>query len=152
MSLNKKLDELLESWESYKKEDVDEHNTSSAAGPYKTPNAFSKKKKEDENKNAEVLGYKKVKESTFMKMQKAMNEISYSAYKKDESRTSKNKVNSAIKEVHSKLIKIERIINQNIKLKTEEGIDNRQYWKSTRKGLYKISERMMRIGEKLRKF
>ena len=85
-------------------------------------------------------------------MQKAIHEISYNDYKKDESKSSKTKVNSAIKEVHSKLIKIERIINQNIKLKTEDGIDNRQYWKSTRKGLYSISERMMRIGEKLRKF
>jgi len=60
--------------------------------------------------------------------------------------------NKAIKEVASRLYKMERVINQNIKLKTEEGIDNKQYWKSTRTNLYKISERMMRIGEKLRKF
>ena len=92
MSLNKKLDKLLESWEGYKQEDIDENNTSSAAGAYKTPKAFSKKKKEDENKNAEVLGYKRVKESTFMRMQKAIHEISYNDYKKDESKSSKNKV------------------------------------------------------------
>ena len=61
-------------------------------------------------------------------------------------------MNQSIKEVGSKLLRIERIINHNIKLKTEEGIDNKQYWKSTRSGLYKISERMMRISEKLRKF
>ena len=109
---------------------------------------------EDENDNAEQAGYKKVKESKFKQFAKAsfLNEVSYNDYKKDESATSKQKVNKSIKEVSSRLLRIERIINHNIKLKTEEGIDNKQYWKSTRNGLYKISERMMRIGEKLRKF
>ena len=87
-----------------------------------------------------------------MKMSKLMNEVSYKEYKKDESLSSKQKVNKAIKEVATKLYKIERIINQNIKLKKEDGVDSRQYWKSTRGSLYKISERMMRISEKLRKF
>ena len=95
-----------------------------------------------------------MKESKFKQFAKAsfLNEVSYNDYKKDESATSKQKVNKSIKEVSSRLLRIERIINHNIKLKTEEGIDNKQYWKSTRNGLYKISERMMRIGEKLRKF
>jgi hypothetical protein len=81
-----------------------------------------------------------------------LKEASYKEYKRDTSMSSKQKVNKAIKEVASRLYKMERVINQNIKLKTEEGIDNKQYWKSTRNNLYKISERMMRIGEKLRKF
>ena len=104
--------------------------------------------------DVEKAGYKKVKESKFKKMATAsfLNEISYKEFKKNPDLTAKQKVNQSIKEVSSKLFKIERIISQNIKLKTEEGIDGKQYWKSTRKNLYKISERMMRIGEKLRKF
>ena len=136
-----------------KLKELEEMSSTGAGEAYDTPNAFSKDE-EDENDNAEQAGYKKMKESKFKKFAKAsfLNEVSYKDYKKDETATSKQKVNQSIKEVNSRLLKIERIINHNIKLKTEEGIDNKQYWKSTRGSLYKISERMMRIGEKLRRF
>ena len=145
MSLNKILDEKLK--------ELEEMSSTGAGEAYDTPNAFSKDE-EDENDNAEKAGYKKVKESKFKQFAKAsfLNEVSYKEYKKNPDMTAKQKVNQSIKEVSSKLFKIERLINQNIKLKTEEGIDGKQYWKSTRSSLYKISERMMRISEKLRKF
>lgn len=145
MSLNSLIEEKLK--------ELEEMSSTGAGEAYDTPNAFSKDE-EDENDNAEQAGYKKMKESKFKKFAKAsfLNEVSYKDYKKDETATSKQKVNQSIKEVNSRLLKIERIINHNIKLKTEEGIDNKQYWKSTRGSLYKISERMMRIGEKLRRF
>jgi len=147
MSLNKILDEKLK--------ELEEMSSTGAGEAYDTPYAFSKDEEdEDENNNAEKAGYKKVKESKFKQFAKAtfLNEVSYKEYKKNPDMTAKQKVNQSIKEVSSKLYKIERIINQNIKLKTEEGIDGKQYWKSTRQSLYKISERMMRIGEKMRKF
>lgn len=145
MSLNKQLEEKLK--------ELEEISATGAGEAYDSKYAFSKDG-EDEDENAEVAGYKKVKESKFKQFAKAsfLTEISYKDYKKDETATSKQKVNQSIKEVNSRLLKIERIINHNIKLKTEEGIDNKQYWKSTRGSLYKISERMMRIGEKLRKY
>jgi len=145
MSLNKVLEDKLK--------ELEEISTTGDGEAYNTPYAFSKDE-EDENDNAEQAGYKKVKESKFKKLASAsfLNEVSYKEYKKDSTLNSRQKVNKSIKEVASKLYKIERIINQNIKLKTEDGIDNKQYWKSTRSNLYKISERMMRIGEKLRKF
>ena len=145
MSLNKQLEEKLK--------ELEEMSATGAGEAYDSKYAFSEDD-EDEDENAEVAGYKKVKESKFKQFAKAsfLTEVSYKDYKKDETATSKQKVNQSIKEVNSRLLKIERIINHNIKLKTEEGIDNKQYWKSTRGSLYKISERMMRIGEKLRKF
>ena len=145
MSLNKRLEEKLK--------DLEEMSSTGGGEAYDSKYAFSKDE-EDENKNAENSGYKKVKESKFKQFAKAsfLNEVSYKEYKRNPDMTAKQKVNKSIKEVSSKLFKIERIINQNIKLKTEEGIDGKQYWKSTRGSLYKISERMMRIGEKLRKF
>ena len=66
--------------------------------------------------------------------------------------TSKQKVNRAIREINSKLYRIEGIINQNIKLKSETGVDETKYWKSTRSNLQKISEKMQRISERLRRF
>jgi len=147
MSLNKFLEKKLK--------ELDEMSTIGTTGSeeYDSKYAFSDDE-EDEKERAEQGGYKKVAESKFKKIAKStfLNEASYKEYKRDESLTSKQKVNKSIREVASRLYKIERVINQNIKLKTEEGIDNKQYWKSTRKNLYKISERMMRIGEKLRKF
>ena len=153
MSLNKKLKELEEKFnedEEMTEEEMEEGNTTAAVPGYNTPYAFGKKK----DKDIEVLGYKKVKESKFMKLAKAtlMNEVSYKEYKKDESATQKQKVNRAVKEINSRLYKIESIISQNIKLKTEAGIDSNKYWKSTRSNLQKISEKMQRISERLRKF
>ena len=153
MSLSKKLEELIKELE---EEDIEEANvTGDAGGEYNTPNAFSKSKKEDENGNAEKAGYKKIKaESNFMKLAKQtlISEIRYKDYKNDESSTSKQKVNRAIREINSKLYKIESIVNQNIKLKSETGVDSNKYWKSTRSNLQKISEKMQRISERLRRF
>ena len=153
MSLNKKLDKMFETDFNKEEEEIDEANTTvDAGGEYDTKYAFGKKKKKDLTKG--LMGYKPVKESTFMKMAKLtmLNEANYNDYKKDESLTPKQKVNKAIKEVNGKLFRIERIINQNIKLKTETGIDETKYWKSTRENLEKISEKMERLSEKLRRF
>ena len=146
MSLNKLLEEKLKDVE----KEIEEISVTGGGEAYNTKYAFGDLDDEDIEKS----GYKKVKESKFKTMAKAsfLNEVSYNEYKKNPELSAKQKVNKSIKEVSSKLFRIERIINQNIKLKNEEGIDNKQYWKSTRNNLYKISERMMRIGEKLRKF
>ena len=147
MSLNKKLEEL--------EKELEEANVTSGGEAYDTPIAFSKSKKEDEKNNGEVAGWKKVKtESKFMTLAKEtlLSEIRYKEYKNDQNATQKQKVNRAIREINSRLYKIEGIINQNIKLKTEEGIDSNKYWKSTRSNLTKISEKMQRISERLRKF
>ena len=80
MSLNKKLEVLLRELE---EEEVKEASTTGGEGSeeYNSKYAFGKPKK----KTVDNSGYKKVKESTFMKMSKLMNEVSYKEYKKDES-------------------------------------------------------------------
>tara|TARA_B110000908_G_C10240381_1_gene445746 strand:- start:1686 stop:2180 length:495 start_codon:yes stop_codon:yes gene_type:complete len=164
MSLSKKLDRLFEA-ELVSEEcncptgecdcaDIEEANVTANAGEYNTPKAFSKDK-EDENNNAEVFGYKKVKnESTFKSMSKQMhlNEVSYKEYKTDENLSSRQKVNNSIKEVNGKLFRIERILDQNMKLKTESGIDESKYWNSTKRNLLKIEQKMIRLAEKMRSF
>ena len=87
MSLNKKLDKMFEAdFKKIEEEELDEANTTvDAGGEYNTKYAFGKKKKKDLEKG--LMGYKVVKESTFMKMAKLtlMNEVNYNDYKKDES-------------------------------------------------------------------
>jgi len=159
MSLNKLIENKIHEL-SLTEDDIDEASVTHAGMAYDTPKAFKKKDDEDDveeawGDNAEVYGYKKVKkESIFKRMasQSFLKEGSYKDYKRDETMSSKQKVNKAIKEINSKLFVIERLINQNVKLKTEDGVDSTKYWKSTRGNLYKISEKMIRISEKLRKF
>ena len=142
MSLKNRLDELID-------ELLDEANATGEGEAYDSKYAFGKLDDED----IEVMGYKKVKESTFKKAAKLMiGEGSYKEYKKDPSRTPKQKVNMAVKSINSKLHEIEKILSHNIKLKSESGVDKSGYWKSTKRNLYSISERMQRISEKLRKF
>lgn len=128
---------------------MDETNSTGAGEAYNTPKAFGELDDDEIEKN----GYEKVEESTFVKASKIMlGETSYRAYKKDESATPKQKVNRAIREIGGKLKEIDKILGNNIKLKTETGVDRGKYWKSTRKTLHKIAERMSGISEKLRRF
>jgi len=93
-----------------------------------------------------------VKMSTYKQIISMMhlNEITYKEYKSDDSFTSKQKVNKSISEVNRKLYEIEKTINRNIKLKTETGVNSSQYWKSTKSKMLKISEKMVRISNKLK--
>ena len=136
-------------------------NMDGGEGPVKTPNAFSKTKDEDEldSDHIEVLGYKKTKESKMNskkleslenKLEAKINEISYKEYKKDDSRKDYQKVNDSIKKINRMMFEMERIVNQNSKLKTETGVHNGQYWKSTQTRFGKISERMLKVAHKLK--
>lgn len=147
MSLSSKLDKLFEDTLN---DDIEEGNVTGGGEAYNTKYAF----KTADDEDVEVLGYKKVKESTFKTMSKEMylSEANYPDYKKDESLSQRQKVNKSIKEVNGKLFRIERIIDQNIKLKTESGIDESKYWESTKRNLLKIEGKMKRLAEKLRNF
>lgn len=135
-------------------------NMDGGAGPIKTPAAFAKSKDEDDldTDHIEVLGYKKSKKSKQhfesvknleTKLENLI-EATYRAYRKDESMSNKKKVNLAIKEINRKLYEVEKLVNQNTKLKTEMGIDQGQFWESTKVRFGKISERMLKISRKIK--
>jgi hypothetical protein len=60
------------------------------------------------------------------------------------------KVNNTIKEIAKKLQEIETLVHYNNKLKTESGIASSEYGKQTQKALTKISERLIKISERVR--
>ena len=137
-------------------------NLDGGAGPPKTPNAFSKSQDEDDldTDHIEVLGYKKAKKSKVNTESKSMKkledkleqliEATYKEYKNDDSMKAHQKVNTSIKEINRLMWEITKIVNQNTKLKTEMGVSNQQYWKSTQKRFGKISERMLKVAHKLK--
>jgi len=151
---------LIESAEAeniFKEEDeLDEMSTSAGAGAYDTPNAFG----ELGDDTIEMLGYKKVKkvkkeaveESDFKKLSKEMfiNEIAYNEYKKDPIASPKQKINTSINYINKGLKEIEKVVNHNVRLKQEMGVDNGIYWKSSRENLTKISERLLRVSKQLK--
>jgi len=161
--IKKMLNELEDSQEELEEMSVT-GNMDGGEGPPKTPFAFgagrSKDKKKTKDNATNSTGFTivdedepniyykgNIGESTYKKV---MSELNYHDYKKDETMSAKQKVNTSIKEVNRKLYEIERIIHQNNKLKTEMGVTSESYWKSTRAKFGKISERMTRIGHAMR--
>ena len=146
-------------------EEIEEANVTAnldgGEGPAKTPNMFAKDTDEDnmDSDHIEVFDFKKAKkskknqktmESLEDKLEAKINEISYKEYKKDDSRKDYQKVNDSIKKINRMMFEMERIVNQNAKLKTEAGVHTGQYWKSTQTRFGKISERMLKVAHKLK--
>ena len=76
--------------------------------------------------------------------------VSYREYKKDPNSTPKQKVNKGIAEVNKMLSEMEKIVNNNLRLKQETGVDSSHFWKSTSGRFAKINERMTRISNRLK--
>lgn len=157
MSLKDHLDKLFEDY--LKEDDIEEASTTAGTPGYSTPHAFSDGKKKSKKKRKtyatsstgyKIVGETKMKHSDIMKQVMGLSEVSYREYKNDDSATSKQKVNFAIKEINRKLYEIERSVSQNIKLKGESGMEGRGYWKSTKKKMTKIAERLVRIAGNMR--
>jgi len=159
----KLLDEMKQFFEEEKSKDkeIEEANVTGnmdgGEGPVKTPHAFGTK--EDECDCAEVFDFKKSGtsekhfESTYKKMIATMedlHEISYRDYKKDPTSTPQQKVNRGIMEVNRMLAEMEKIVTNNLRLKTEMGVQSGHFWKATGKRFAKINERMLRVAHRLK--
>ena len=157
--IKKILNELEES-----QEELDEMNVTGnmdgGEGPVKTPYAFgddSKSSKKKQKDNAETAtDFELVKDSLYKKMMSMihetgqLNETSYRDYKKDPTSTPQQKVNRGISEVNKMLGLMEKIVNNNLRLKTEMGVNSNHFWKSTGRRFAKINERMTRISNRLK--
>jgi hypothetical protein len=147
-----------------------EMSTTAGVPGYQTPMAFQSKPKsaKDKEKEKDTVvqgGMKKAKKtnkyfkpmenkSTYKKMMSEMygvvKEVSYRDYKKDPTSTPQQKVNRGIMEVNKMLGEMERIVANNLRLKTEMGVDSSHFWKATGKRFSKINERMIRIANRLK--
>ena len=129
-------------------------NLDGGEGPPKTPYAFgddSEKSKKKQKSNATAAtDYEIVNDSIYKRMMKSLNETSYREYKKDPTSTPQQKVNRGIMEVNKMLAEIEKIVNNNLRLKTETGVQSGHFWKTTGKRFAKINERMLRVAHRLK--
>ena len=110
-------------------------------GPPKTPYAFGKNRKKDKKKEDEVstnsTGYKKV------------NEGRYHDYRNDDTLSPKQKIGRSMREIRDSLNELNRLVKMNVRLKNELKVDSRSYWKNTHKALNKISERLVKLANKV---
>ena len=68
----------------------------------------------------------------------------------DPKKSPEKRVKETIQEIAKKLQEIETLVNYNSKLKTEAGVTSNHYGNATRKSLHKISERLIKIAERVR--
>ena len=136
-----RLDKLKEIIRELIKKELDEASTSSATPGYQTPMAFSGGRKKDKKKKKNIstnsTGYNVVKEGK------------YHNYRNDESMTPKQKIGHSMREVRDSLQQLEGLVKMNVKLKNELKVNSQSYWKNTHKALNKISERLVKLANKV---
>ena len=78
-----------------------------------------------------------------------VNEGRYHAWRNDESLSPKQKIGLAMRETRDNLTELERVVRYNVRLKNEMKVDSRDYWRNTHKALNKISERLVKLANKV---
>jgi len=69
---------------------------------------------------------------------------------KNEDGSPKSKMSKGITSIKQQLGEVEKFVNWYSKIKNENGVKRRDYYKRTNKSLHKIKERLMNLSEKIR--
>ena len=126
--------------------EIDEASTSAGAGAYNTPKAFSTPKQAQRKKKMKYVG---VAEAMDKKYETIIE--SYKQYALGDAKiTPSKRVKETIKDVSKKLQEIEQLVNYSSKLKTESGLSRDGYGPAVNNALTKISERLIKISERVR--
>ena len=78
-------------------------------------------------------------------------EARYTKYRNDDTLTPRQKIGISMREVRNSLTHLSKLIDMNVKLKNELKIDSKSYWKNTHKAMSKISERLVKLANKVGK-
>ena len=84
-----------------------------------------------------------------IKRGKKLREGRYHDWRNDESLTPKQKIGKSMREIRDALNELDKTVKMNLKLKNELKMDSRDYWKNTHKALTKISERLVKMANKV---
>ena len=79
----------------------------------------------------------------------SVNEGRYHDWRNDETLTPKQKIGKSIREVKNSLNELDKMVKMAVKLKTELNVDSNSYWKNTHKAITKISERLVKMANKV---
>jgi len=84
-----------------------------------------------------------------LKRKQMLGEGRYHDWRNDESMTPKQKVGRSMREIRDALNELDKTVKMNLKLKTELKMKSEDYWKNTHKALTKISERLVKMANKV---
>ena len=79
----------------------------------------------------------------------SVTEGKYHDYRNDESLSAKQKIGYSMREVRDKLSELDKLVKMNVRLKNEIGVDSTSYWKRTHGAMKKISERLVKLANKV---
>ena len=85
----------------------------------------------------------------FFKTKQRLGEGRYHDWRNDESMTPKQKIGRSMREIRDALNELDKTVKMNLKLKTELKMKSEDYWKNTHKALTKISERLVKMANKI---
>ena len=125
------------------------------AESYQIYNAFEKDPKKfiktlDDMAKIRKASNKKPKGVNFNKSKKQfVKEGRYHDWRNDESLTPKQKIGKSMREIRDALNELDKTVKMNLKLKTELKMKSEDYWKNTHKALTKISERLVKMANKV---
>ena len=83
------------------------------------------------------------------KILQKINEGRYHDWRNDESMTPKQKIGRSMREIRDALNELDKTVKMNLKLKTELNMNSQDYCKNTHKALTKISERLVKMANKV---
>ena len=101
-----------------------------------------------------VKGVERVQPSLGKQIDKKLENVSegkYHQWRNDESLTPKQKIGRSMREVKNSLNTLSKQIDFNVRLKNELNVDAKSYWKTTHKALNSISERLVKLANKVGK-
>ena len=87
--------------------------------------------------------------ANFFRTKQRLGEGRYHDWRNDESLTPKQKIGRSMREVRNALTELNKLIDMNVRLKNELNVDSGSYWKNTHKALHKISERLVKLANKV---
>ena len=78
-----------------------------------------------------------------------VNEGHYHNYRNDDTMTPKQKIGLSMREVRDKLNELDKLVKINVRFKNELNVDSKTYWKRTHAAMKKISERLVKLANKV---
>jgi len=84
-----------------------------------------------------------------LKRKQMLGEGRYHDWRNDESLNPKQKIGRSMREIRDALNELDKTVKMNLKLKTELNMKSEDYWKNTHKALTKISERLVKMANKV---
>jgi len=152
--LKKIIRSLLEEIISEEEKELSEINTTGNIEGYQTPHAFAGTDEDEHKKRikdkAEVFDYKSTENEKSNTVKLNEGRSLYHLFRDHPDLTPKQKIGVTMRQVNKNLTEVEKILNVASKFKTENGVSSNSYWKTTRKYLLKLEEKIQKINRKLK--